>query len=71
MLLVGMGFLLAEGHREEEKELRRRFRETVKERYPQQVAKISQSLGLFSFDADRPMTEDTVLETENPLSWSG
>ena len=65
VLLVGLGLLLAEGHHEEEKELRRRFRETVKERYPQQAAKISQSFGLFSFDADRPMTEDTVLDRKS------
>ncbi|MFO7646053.1 MAG: hypothetical protein R6W95_16835, partial [Desulfosarcina sp.] len=50
---------------EEEKELRRRFRETVKERYPQQAAKISRSFGLFAFDADRPMTEDTVLDRKS------
>lgn len=64
-LLVGLGFLLAESRQEEEKELRRRFRETVKERYPQQAAKISRSFGLFAFDADRPMTEDTVLDRKS------
>ncbi|MDZ7581766.1 MAG: acetyltransferase [Deltaproteobacteria bacterium] len=62
VLLIGLGLLLAEGHREEEKELRRRFRETVKERYPQQAAKISQSFGLFYFDVNRPMTDDTALD---------
>ena len=39
-------------YREEEKELRRQLRETVKEQFPEQTAKFSQTIGLFLFEAD-------------------
>ena len=40
-------------YREEEKELRRQLRETVKEKFPEQTARFSQTIGLFFFEADR------------------
>ena len=39
-------------YREEEKELRRQLRETVKKQFPEQTAKFSQTIGLFLFEAD-------------------
>ena len=39
-------------YREEEKELRRQLRETVKENFPEQTAKFFQTFGLFYFEAD-------------------
>jgi pimeloyl-ACP methyl ester carboxylesterase len=44
--------LFANLYREEEKELRRQFRETVKEKFPEQTAKLFQTFGLFYFEAD-------------------
>jgi pimeloyl-ACP methyl ester carboxylesterase len=53
LLLIGMWQLFTNFYGEEEKELRRQLRETVKERFPEQTAKISQTFGLFYFEADR------------------
>ena len=38
-------------YREEEKELRRQLRETVKEKFPEQTAQFSKTIGLFFFEA--------------------
>jgi pimeloyl-ACP methyl ester carboxylesterase len=52
LLLIGLWQLFANLYREEEKELRRQFRETVKEKFPEQTAKLFQTFGLFYFEAD-------------------
>jgi len=51
--LVGSWHLIANVFREEEKELRRRLRETAKETFPEEAAEFAQTLGLSSFEADR------------------
>jgi pimeloyl-ACP methyl ester carboxylesterase len=53
IVLVGLWQLFTNIYREEEKELRRQLRETVKEKFPEQAAKFSQTFGLFFFGADR------------------
>jgi pimeloyl-ACP methyl ester carboxylesterase len=52
LLIIGLWQLFANLYREEEKELRRQFRETVKEKFPEQTAKLFQTFGLFYFEAD-------------------
>jgi pimeloyl-ACP methyl ester carboxylesterase len=52
LLLLGLWQLFTSTYREQEKELRRQFRETVKEKFPEQTAKFSQTFGLFFFEAD-------------------
>jgi len=53
LLLLGLWQLFTNLYREEEKELRRQLRETVKEKFPEQASEFSQTLGLFYFEADR------------------
>ncbi len=53
IVLMGLWQLFANIYREEEKELRRQLRETVKEKFPEQTAKFSQAFGLFFFEGDR------------------
>jgi pimeloyl-ACP methyl ester carboxylesterase len=53
LLLVGLWQLFTSIYREEEKELRRQLRETVKENFPEQTARFSQTIGLFFFETDR------------------
>jgi len=53
LLLVGLWQLFTSIYREEEKELRGQLRETVKEKFPEQTAKFSQTFGLFFFEGDR------------------
>jgi len=52
-VLVGLWELFTGIYREEEKELRRQLRETVKEKFPEQTAKFSRTIGLFFFETDR------------------
>ena len=52
LLLIGSWQLLANRYREEEKDLRRQFRETVKAKFPEQTARHSQTFGLVYFEAD-------------------
>ena len=52
LLLIGSWQLFSNLYREEEKELRRQFRETVKEKFPEQTAKLSQTFGLFYLEVD-------------------
>jgi pimeloyl-ACP methyl ester carboxylesterase len=53
IVLVGLWQLFTGIYREEEKELRRQLRETVKEKFPEQTAQFSRTIGLFFFEADR------------------
>jgi triacylglycerol esterase/lipase EstA (alpha/beta hydrolase family) len=53
IVLVGLWQLFTNIYREEEKELRRQFRETVKEKFPEQAAELSKTFGLFFFEGDR------------------
>jgi pimeloyl-ACP methyl ester carboxylesterase len=53
IVLVGLWQLFTNIYREEEKELRRQLRETVKEKFPEQTARFSQTFGLFFFETDR------------------
>ena len=52
IVLVGLWELFSSFYREDEKELRRQLRETVKEKFPEQTAKFSQTIGLFFFETD-------------------
>ena len=53
LLAIGLWQLFANLYREEEKQLRRQLRETVKEKFPEQTAEFSKTFGLFFFEADR------------------
>jgi pimeloyl-ACP methyl ester carboxylesterase len=53
VVLVGSWHLLTNVFREEEKELRRKLRETAKETFPEEAAEFARTLGLSSFEADR------------------
>ena len=53
LLLIGLWQLFANLYQEEEKQLRRQLRETVKEKFPEQAADFSKTFGLFLFEADR------------------
>ena len=52
IVLVGLWQLFASFYREEEKELRRQLRETVKKKFPEQTVQFSQTIGLFFFETD-------------------
>ena len=52
LLLIGLWHLVASFYLEEEKELRRQLRETVKEKFPEQTARFYESFGLFYFETD-------------------
>lgn len=53
IFLFGMYHLLTDTFREEEKDLRRQFREFVKEKFPDQTADFYKSIGLFYYKADQ------------------
>lgn len=53
LLLIGLWLMVTNLYREEEKKLRRRLRETVKETFPERTARYSQTFGLFYFEEDR------------------
>ena len=65
ILLIGLWQLVASFYREEEKELRRQLRQTVKEKFPEKTARFYENFGLFHFDADgeRPSRADTDQRT--------
>ncbi|MGD9055923.1 MAG: hypothetical protein PVJ41_02635 [Desulfobacterales bacterium] len=52
LLLIGLWQLVADHYQEEEKQLRRQLRETVKEKFPEQTARFYESFGLFYFETD-------------------
>ena len=56
-------YLLCNG--EEKKELRRRFRETVKEKFPEQTAKLFQTFGLFYFESDPEVPVRVALDRKS------
>jgi pimeloyl-ACP methyl ester carboxylesterase len=53
IVLLGLWELFTSFYQEEEKELRRQLRETVKEKFPEQTARFSRTIGLFFFEPDR------------------
>ncbi|MBW1786029.1 MAG: acetyltransferase [Deltaproteobacteria bacterium] len=52
-LLIGLWQLFVNLYPEKEKELRRQLRETVKETFPEEMERVNEAFGLFSFKADR------------------
>jgi pimeloyl-ACP methyl ester carboxylesterase len=65
LLLLGLWQVFTNLYREEEKELRRQLRETVKETFPEQTAKFSQTFGLFLFEADREAPRAVALNRKS------
>jgi len=53
VVVVGSWHLLTNVFREEEKELRRKLRETAKATFPEEAAEFARTLGLSPFEADR------------------
>jgi pimeloyl-ACP methyl ester carboxylesterase len=62
LLLLGLWQLFTSTYREQEKELRRQLRETVKEKFPEQTAKFFQTFGLFFFEADENSPHGPALD---------
>ena len=62
LLLLGLWQFFSSTYREQEKELRRQLRETVKEKFPEQTAKFSQTFGLFFFEADEKSPHGPALD---------
>jgi pimeloyl-ACP methyl ester carboxylesterase len=62
IVFVGLWQLFTNLYREEEKELRRQLRETIKEKFPEQTAKFSQTFGLFFFEADQESPRGAALD---------
>jgi pimeloyl-ACP methyl ester carboxylesterase len=52
-------------YQEDEKQVRRQIRETVKEKFPEQAAKFSQTFGLFYFEADSSTTHKPNLDRKS------
>ena len=52
LLLAALWQLVAGFYREEEKQLRRQLRETVKEKFPEQTSRLYETFGLFYFQGD-------------------
>ena len=52
LMVVALWQLVADHYQEEEKQLLRQLRETVKEKFPEQTAKFYESYGLFYFETD-------------------
>lgn len=65
IVLLGLWELFASFYREEEKDLRRQLRETVKEKFPEQTAKFSQTIGLFFFEADREALRGAIADRKS------
>jgi pimeloyl-ACP methyl ester carboxylesterase len=65
LLLIGLWQLSANFFKEEEKELRTQFRETIKEKFPEQTAKFFQTFGLFQFEPGGEVADETVLDQES------
>ena len=65
LLLLGLWQLFTNIYGEEEKELRRQLRETVKEKFPEQTAQFSQTFGLFFFEADQEAPGGITLERKS------
>jgi pimeloyl-ACP methyl ester carboxylesterase len=65
LLLIGLWQLFTNLYQEEEKELRRQLRETVKEKFPEQTAKFFETFGLFYFEADREPPSGAALNRKS------
>ena len=63
IFIFGMWHLFTSIFREEEKELRRKLRQTVKETFPQQADEFSKTIGLFYYGAEPvdPVRKSVVL----------
>ena len=65
LLLIGLWQLFTSFYQEEEKELRRQLRETVKEKFPEQTAEFFQTFGLFFFEVDREEPGEMALDRKS------
>ena len=52
LLLIGLWQVFTNLYREEDKELRRQLRQTVKEKFPQQMAEFSRTVGIFFYEGN-------------------
>ena len=65
IVLMGLWELFISIYREEEKQLRRQFRQAIKEKFPEQTAEFSKTLGLFFFEADRKAPGGVALDRKS------
>jgi pimeloyl-ACP methyl ester carboxylesterase len=63
-MLIGLWQVSRTFFKEEEKELRHQFRETVKETFPEQTAKFFEAFGLFPFEPDGEVTDGAALDRD-------
>jgi pimeloyl-ACP methyl ester carboxylesterase len=59
LLLIGLGQLFTNLYKEEEKTLLSRIRKTVKEKFPEEAAEFSQTIGLFYFKTGQKVSHVT------------
>lgn len=60
LAFIGLWQLVASFYQEEEKQLRRQLRETVKEKFPEQTARLYETFGLFLFESDSDTSEEMM-----------
>ena len=65
LVLIGLWQLVASFYQEEEKQLRRQLRQTVKEKFPDQTARFNETFGLFLYEVERERTDQAVLERKS------
>ncbi len=65
LLLVVCWHVITNFYREEDKEIRRRLRQTVKEKFPRQAAEFSKSFGIFPYEANREASDNLLVTGES------
>jgi pimeloyl-ACP methyl ester carboxylesterase len=66
LLLIVLWHVITDFYREEDRELRRRLRQSVKETFPRQTAGFSKTFGIFPYNANRE-TSDSMPEGRDSL----
>jgi len=65
LLLIGLWQLFSNLYKEEEKTLLSRFRQTVKDKFPEQATEFSQTIGLFFFKTGQKVSDVTGQHTNS------
>jgi pimeloyl-ACP methyl ester carboxylesterase len=66
ILLIGLYQFTSDRFQDKEKDLRRRLRESVERRFPDQAEKVAATYGLYQFESKKSMRQD-VDPTEEPV----
>jgi len=65
LLLIGLWQVFTNLYREEDKALRRQFRQTVKEKFPRQTAEYAKTVGIFFYKKDNETPEGPVADRKS------